>query len=148
MTRFYSALLLTTLVLLTHIGLPVYSHVCRGQEKTWHSVIVPVESCCTDRQKVRPCDDLPDAGSGQTLEKLPCCQDHTTVAGLDTDFTKNHTSFLVKVWPLAGLLQAVPPFIEFLQPVHSTSCFSFHPHAPPDRLWGRSLLLFKQSFRC
>jgi hypothetical protein len=148
MPRLILSFCLTALVLLSHVGIPVYTHVCRGQEKTWHSIAVRASTCCSGSETMQDCAD-PKPTTGQTTwQKQPCCEDHTAIAALDTDFTKSQSSFLLKSCPAYAVAWPAPAVGPWLPMVFSSRFTSFQPHAPPPRLWGRSLLIFKSVFRC
>jgi hypothetical protein len=147
MPRPYFSFLLAFLVFLTQVGVPVYTHVCRGQEKTWHSIAVRAESCCP-APEARTGWGEAGPESGLTIRETPCCEDYTALAALDTDYTKGASSFLVKSWPCSAAVLPTPGVAPELQAVFASAFHSFRPHAPPPRRWGRSLLIFKSVFRC
>jgi hypothetical protein len=135
-------------MLLTHLGLPVYSHVCRAQETTKHSVLVPVKSCCSKKRMASECLTSGPERQGTSIDKAPCCQNHTVVAGLDSDFTFAQPLTVAKLAP--ALPVEAPEQACFLPAVDAPSLTitAFEPHGPPPRPWGRFLLISQQIFRC
>ncbi|MBK9016426.1 MAG: hypothetical protein IPM82_21455 [Saprospiraceae bacterium] len=139
---------LVFLVLLTNIGLPVFTHVCNGQGKEWSSVLLPVRSCCSKKAEATKSCNSPKSGHCKKgIKSKPCCENHTSLVQLNGSFLANF-----QTWSVKKLDIALPVFALANQAIvfpFSTSTFSsFQPHAPPVQLHGRSLLIFEQVFRC
>lgn len=147
MVRYIATYLLAALVLFTNIGVPVFTHVCRGQGKTWSSVLLPARSCCRKitRPKVAgPCDT---AGKccAPGIKSSPCCENETTFLQIDTNMPRG----------IVEVLTVTSPTIVFLPSCMITSVssdfsihYSFQPHAPPGPVYGRTMLLLNQVFLC
>jgi|GEM_PF-3404049 len=139
---------LAILVLLTNLGIPVFTHVCHGQGKEWSSVLLPVRSCCSKKAKPeKPCLDQKRAHCKKGIKSTPCCENHASLAQLNTNLLADF-----QVWSVKKLDIVLPVFDITTQAIvfSSTSAAfsSFQPHAPPMPLFGRSLLIFEQVFRC
>ena len=142
---------LAALVLLTNIGIPVFTHVCHGQGKTWSSVLLPARSCCSKKKsdnEVKPCH-ADDRSCEKGMRPKPCCENHTSLLNTKSDFFNSHSTWVSKVKTSQQEFDAIFSISlipDFSSP--SLSSFSFQPHAPPVPLHGRSLLIFKQTLRC
>lgn len=140
---------LAALVLLTNIGIPVFTHVCNGQGKEWSSVLLPARSCCSKQKAVKQdkACHVADRGCEKGIQPKPCCENRASVAQMHADFLTNLEAWSVKKLDIAlpALTLASEP-ISFL--LYFSTSFPFRPHAPPVPLHGRSLLIFEQIFRC
>ncbi len=140
---------LSFLILLTSVGIPVFTHICRGQEMSWSSFFIPPKSCCS---KIKPVDamancHLPEQPQGPGIAKNPCCENRTALLDITSDFIQSISNWAIKnVHP--DSFGPAPLAMIFIYTTSSLSCFSFQPHSPPMRNYGRSLLIFLQVFRC
>ncbi len=140
---------LAALVLLTNIGIPVFTHVCNGQGKEWSSVLLPARSCCSKKkEEAKPCHSIKRHACGKEgVQPKPCCENKTSLAQLHSTFLSDLESWPVKKLEIAPqAFYAAAISTEFSFPL--TTCFPFQPHTPPLPLHGRSLLISKQVFRC
>lgn len=139
---------LAILVLLTNLGIPVFTHVCHGQGKEWSSVLLPVRSCCSKKaEPEKPCQVQKNTHCKKGIKSTPCCENHASLAQLNTNLLADF-----QAWSVKKLDIVLPVFVFANQAIvfqsNSTTFSSFQPHAPPMPLHGRSLLLFEQVFRC
>ena len=140
---------LAALVLLTNVGLPVFTHVCNGQRKAWSSVLLPARSCCNEKKEIKSSGACHVAvpGNGQSLQPKRCCEDHTQFLKTESDFFNP-----LSLWAVKTLQQdfVALPLVDVTYGFVSVSqaFSSFQPHPSPMPLHGRSLLIFQQIFRC
>lgn len=139
---------LAALVLLTNIGIPVFTHVCHGQGKEWSSLLLPARTCCSKKaEATRACHTQKKGHCKKGIQSKPCCENQSLLAQLNASFLGDFQNWSVKKLDNAMLAFAIANQALFFP--SSTSKFSsFHPHAPPVPLHGRSLLVFEQVFRC
>lgn len=145
--RILTTYCLTILLLLTNIGVPVFTHICHGMGRSWTSILIPAEGCCKLAKKdmVRPYGNYPVEASGPVLRKNPCCESLTSFVGIESEFIqslptdqeptgKNIPSILNgKAW-----IGATSTPLPELRP---------DSHLDPVLPYGRSLLVFQQVFR-
>jgi len=147
--RFF-AYYLATLVLLTNVGIPVFTHVCNGEGKIWSSILVPKETCCSTKKQANPQSDCHTEVAPQYVQQVhpkSCCQSYTDLLQIQSDFLAAGESSHSKNMDQA--LLPLPVFAAFFSaPALHSAPLSFHPHSPPVPLHGRSMLVFKQVFRC
>lgn len=139
---------LAILVLLTNLGIPVFTHVCHGQGKEWSSVLLPARSCCSKKaEPEKPCQNHKSAHCKKGINSTPCCENHASLAQLNTNLLADF-----QAWSVKKVEIVLPAFVltnhSIVFQSNSTAFSSFQPHAPPMPLHGRSLLLFEQVFRC
>lgn len=140
------AFYLSGLMLLTQIGIPVFTHVCRGQEKVSMVAFGPAKSCCSKRTHQLQANAL--SATTERIQKMPCCEDRTEILKVKADFVKASESPVLK--HIESALPALPAYVSIFSQ-HSIvdhPLLSFIPHAAPIPLHGRSLLIFEQNFRC
>lgn len=140
---------LAALVLLTNIGIPVFTHVCHGQGKVWSSVLLPARSCCKKKKvvkEVKACHAA-ERNCEKGIQSKPCCENHAALLKTKSEFFNPLPAWvfnpLQQAFVALPVTDSTPGFSSF-----SHSCVPFQPHAPPVPLHGRSLLIFKQVFRC
>jgi hypothetical protein len=137
------------LVLLTNTWVPIFTHVCHGQNKTWSSVLVPAKSCCSKQKdnKIKACHLEKHDVKNKGIRQTPCCENRAAFLHEHFDYSNAFSPLTVK-----ALQKALPalgsscwiPLNSFSENIE----FSFRPHAPPLKLHGRSLLIFEQIFLC
>ena len=141
---------LAIVMLVTNIGIPVFTHVCHGQGKSWSSAFVPAKSCCTKSKpnELKGLCHIPAAQKdGLSFEARPCCENHSAFAQIHSDLAFSGADFSLK--GINQLFTATMSFqlydaSQILLNVGETS----RSHGPPQRLYGRSMLIFQQVFRC
>lgn len=139
---------LIALLVLTSIGIPIFTHVCNGQGMSWSSVLLPAKSCCSKKKAgAKACHGITKMGCKKGINSKPCCENHTDWAQMESAFLANFED-----WPVKKLEIISPAIPAILLPVNFssfyTTYFSFQPHAPPLQRHGRSLLIFEQTFLC
>ena len=137
-------------LLLSHVGLPVYTHVCHSMQKSWSSIYVPAKSCCSLKESTRSgaiCltgKDLDTKGPAFTLE--PCCENIQDILQLDAEFSFS------QLFPGKEIHLFSPNF-----PVATDNDITLagiltgskaKTNGPARMLYGRSLLVAEQVFRC
>ncbi len=140
---------LSFLLLVTNMGVPVFTHICHTQAKSWSSVGVPAKSCCSKKKTssfTKPCHTpVPDQTA--KVKGRPCCENENTLIILSTDFHK--TSFASDGSSLRSFTYPLMSWTSHpvgIPSLHIASDIS--PHGPPGHVYGRSLLIFLQLFRC
>lgn len=138
---------LVMLVLLTNVGVPVFTHVCHGRGTVRSSLLLPPGGCCAKkRQVVQSCHSTGKCEKAGILSK-PCCENKVSIARTDSDYSDGLPAWALK--SLADIFVSPPaPVADILVSAFSQHFISFQPHAPPVPLHGRSLLVSKQTFRC
>ena len=140
---------LIALLFVANIGIPVFTHSCRSQAKTWFSIFTPAKSCCNKKKndnESKPCHSShSDDNTG--IKKTPCCENHSSIAKLGTNYIKCQS----------GSTDKIPtPYFNHGFSFHtllSDACrgnikASDKSHGPSLFLYGRSLLIFEQMFLC
>lgn len=137
---------LVLLVLISNIGLPVYSHICNGRGKTWHRIARKPSGCCSSSKMVITCH-REHCSPVPALQPRPCCENRfRLVQATLPDFLVAGAEVHVPVLPSPLQHVVVPQPLSFLvAPILRTPCF--WPHAPPLLAGGRFLLQLIQVFR-
>ncbi len=137
------------LVLLTNTWVPIFTHVCHGQKKTWSSVLIPAKSCCNKQKdnKIKACHLEQQEVESKGIRQTPCCENRAAFLHEHFDFSNAFAPLMVK-----ELQKALPTLGSYswasLNSFSENIKVSFWPHAPPIQLHGRSLLIFEQIFLC
>lgn len=140
---------LAFLILFTNIGMPVFTHVCNGQGKVWTSVFGLGHSCCSKKKatKAKACHLSNPTAKKKGIRPKPCCENRVTFQHQQSEFSNDIQSL-----EGSDFQKAVIPAITSADfnsfSWSSDISISFQPHAPPDKLHGRSLLIFEQIFLC
>lgn len=147
MVRIFITYHLTALVLLTNIGVPMFTHICRGQGKTWSSVLLPARSCCSQKKKPASLGPCHTASKYCTpgIQSSPCCENDIAFLQMNVNLPAITSNELISASALPMLL--IPFTIHDISAVNS-HYYSFLTHSPPIPHHGRSLLLLNQAFRC
>lgn len=137
---------LAVLVLLTNIGVPVFTHICYSQGKSWTSVLLPARSCCT--HKVTPAADLTGRKDQKCcaarIQSSPCCDNEISLVQMDCDLpTQLAGEVIMNGIGSALCISTTTSFSTEL----SNQC-SFLPHAPPILSDGKSIILKLRTIRC
>jgi hypothetical protein len=141
---------LAILVLLTNVGIPVFTHVCHGQGTVRSSLLLPSGGCCGKKQQVE--QPVQACHSTKKCEKpgiqqKPCCENKVSIARTDSDYFDGQGAWALK--SLGNIFVSLPTSSATIPTsAFSQHIISFQPHAPPVQLHGRSLLVSKQTFRC
>lgn len=137
---------LATILLFSNVGIPLFKHICHTQGKTWSSLVVPAKSCCSKKKVngVKPCHS---AKSETGLTSRPCCENQQNILQLSVDYLQSNMS-LAKASPPLDLHDAFVFSINYDLDFHSNHNSFHRPHGPPGNLYGRSLLISQQTFRC
>ena len=139
----YSLLLI---LFLSSLGLPVFTHVCNGMDKTWTSILVPPSNCCSHEGiKKGNCEVPINSIEDCQLSKAPCCENGVTFAALYSKYTSLSQSLvtflLIPVFP-STFYEVTGSYLSCIQDLKFyVSCDIPHPY-------GRSLLIFEQLFLC
>ena len=140
---------LAFLILFTNIGVPVFTHNCSGQSKSWTSVLGLGRSCCSKKKapKAKVCHLPTPATKKKGIQPKPCCENSVTFQHQQSEYANAFPSLEGKSLQKA-IFSAITDaeFNSFSIP--SIGSISFQPHAPPAKLHGRSLLIFEQVFLC
>jgi hypothetical protein len=138
---------LTFLLLVTNVGIPVFTHICHTQEKSWSSILIPAKSCC---QKIKSdgCSSSCHAtkhSQAAEIGKLPCCEDQKSFVQLDADYLQQIPENAIQgALTVATTVSALPSFTFF----NGNEEIDNKPHGPPLRGFGRQLLLSYGILRC
>lgn len=149
MVRKYLAYFLISLLSLSSVGMPVFTHMCSGMGKAWSSLFVQPKACCaglnahSGKQK---CVSHPEANSGCKMKKMPCCENKVSFVALSSNYTcqNENSQFFGWSFPFPGV--SIDPFGNASYSFR-TQPFNLFSNGPPLR-YGRSLLIFEQLFLC
>ncbi len=138
---------LTFLLLLTNVGVPVFTHVCHTQARSWSSIVIPAKSCCASAKEGIPTGlcHFSHPSESPHFTTQPCCENHHGIIELEADFITGNIKC-----PDQDKIIAPMPFESISDPGSIDQYYStFHkPHGPPILLYGRSLLISISNFRC
>mgnify|MGYP000883495900 FL=1 len=140
---------LAFIVLLTQVGIPVFTHYCRGKGETWVTAFREGKHCCAKKiRAVARCGDREDDSCRTSVKKPPCCENRAKLVKMRAEFMPVQVE-----WAPASALISIPALLPdqglpALYPVVHDPAIFFRPHAPPLYRHGRSLLIFEQLFRC
>lgn len=141
---------LAAILLLSNVGIPVFTHICHGQGKTWTSLYVPAKSCCTKKKLSTnsfACHIPAKDNDSSSIKSRPCCENKDGLIQLDSDFAQKLPVFIK--WSQTSLIFAVSLINQSLPGFLERESYSINkPHGPPIQLHGRSLLISQQVFRC
>jgi hypothetical protein len=149
MVHKWLAYFLISLLSLSGVGMPVFTHVCSGMGKTWSALFVQPNACCgglISHSRRQQCKSHPEANSDCKIKKMPCCENKVSFVALASNYTSQHDRSQVFDWvfPLLGA-QRSPIEYGFFR-------FSPQPICPfskgPPLRHERSLLIFEQLFLC
>ena len=140
---------LAFLILFTNIGVPVFTHVCNGQGKSWTSVFGTGRTCCSKKKakKEKNCHPVNLAVSKQGIQSKPCCENFVNYQQQQSE-CYNTLPFGEGQHPQKAVFLPHPDFSFVPFTIVKGNSTSFSPHAPPAKLHGRSLLIFEQTFLC
>lgn len=148
MLRKYLAYFLISVLSLSSVGMPVFTHMCRGMGKSWSALFVHPDACCArllTYSGQEQCKSLPQGNSACQIKKMPCCENKVSFVALSSHYTAQHDNSQLLAWgfPLPAPLSPLDNrFYHFCpQPINPIS------KGPPLR-YGRSLLIFEQLFLC
>ena len=136
---------LAALLFLSNLGVPVFTHICKGMGRSWTSVLLPARSCCSHVKKVAetPASTKQAGCCAQKVKAGSCCENRVSLVQLDCD---------LPVPPGPGLSIDDAPDYLATSNVPYTATFvvstSFFPHDPPWPDQAKTLLLKYQVFRC
>ena len=138
---------LTFLLLVTNVGIPVFTHICHTQSKSWSSILIPAKSCC---QKIKSdgcsysCHTTKESQAAE-IGKLPCCEDQKSFLQLDVAYLQqlpDHTIQDAQIVESTGSEFSSLLFLRGNEEIYNK------PHGPPLRSFGRQLLLSYGIIRC
>jgi len=138
---------LAVLLLTTNIGIPVFTHICHTQAKSWSSIYVPAKSCCSKKKDGMTAVCHLDLDQKAQISRRPCCENHQDLIQLNADFLQTLSK--------PGVDSNSFHFIANNDAIlHSFLCNGYdllktvRAHGPPVNLYGRSLLISEQVFLC
>ena len=149
MIRQFLTYYLITLLITSNIGIPVFTHICHSQAKSWSSICLPAKTCCSKTKSgdtMKPCHPS-TIKKGTGIKSRPCCENYSALIQLELDFIAKNSA---NENPLQVLLSNNTLVFECCYPTaFFSSCLSSNKaHGPPLSLYGRSLLISEQVFRC
>ena len=149
MLRKYLAYFLISLLSLSSVGMPVFTHMCSGMGKAWSALFVQPNACCAalnSHTGKRQCKPHPEANSGCKMKKMPCCENKVSFVALSSNYTSRNEASQLFRWffPLPGA--SIDPIVNASYSF-CTQSFNLFSKGPPFR-YGRSLLIFEQLFLC
>jgi len=149
MLRKYLAYFLISVLSLSSVGTPVFTHMCSGMGKSWSSLFVQPSACCAGLRShsgKEKCKSFAMRNGGCQMKKMPCCENKVSFVALSSIYTFQHHSSL-----LPGLVFSLPwaQINSFDSGYYSFWTKPLNPFSkgPPLR-HGRSLLIFEQLFLC
>ena len=149
MIRKLLTFMMLAIVLVSRIGIPVYSHVCHDLAESWTSLYLPANACCswTFQQSGHGCCTTTEACAETNIAAMPCCENRTDLLSLNTSFLLL-TQSLSKDQP-DHKVAFDSSLAELLLSAETQSATAEHkPHGPPASHFGRNLLIDNQVFRC
>lgn len=149
MLRVFLTFFLISILSLSSIGVPVFTHVCNGMEETWVSFFVSPKACCAKspvNKTTTCCKQINEGSDIPLIKKSPCCEDSITFEYPASDFVSSFHPAQKKQ------ITSSPSFffldnrgddftIETIQP-------EYYDHRVLTSRYGRSLLIFEQLFLC
>ena len=138
---------LAVLLLVTNIGIPVFTHICHTQSKSWASIYVPAKSCCSKKKAGMTQECHNPIKERAEINRMPCCENQQDLIQLNASFLQS----LCKSDQGTAHFYLATSDIHILRiPFHENedAFNSQKPHGPPEHLYGRSLLISEQVFRC
>lgn len=137
---------LAAILLLSNVGIPAFKHICNSQGKTWSSLIVPAKSCCT-KKKVSAAKPCHSAKNEPGLASRPCCENRQDILQLSVDYLQSLLALTKSSQTIDFVGAFVGSYIYDLVSISNSKKFQ-QAHGPPRNLYGRSLLISQQVFRC
>lgn len=136
---------------LTHLGVPVFAHVCHHQGKMWVSMVLPVKAPCSDEDDEKSCASTVcedrDMATAQFSQK-PCCEDQSALLKITSSYCsnlpvwENHTNTSLVFIPSDHLIL----LREQIHESHSLSPFFSDAYFPVTT--GKLKCIVKGEFRC
>jgi hypothetical protein len=142
---------LLAILLVSRIGIPVYSHVCHNVEGSWTSLYMPANACCswTFMQSSRGCCKTAVSTGQAQVKQVPCCENRSGFLAINSAFALL-TKGLAK--SQAQLLAETPIVVDQWIAATAFNRENSHSapktHGPPAGFHGRSLLISQRVFRC
>jgi hypothetical protein len=137
---------LAVILLLSNVGIPVFKHICHSQGKTWSSVVIPTKSCCS-KKKLTGIDPCHSSRDETGISSRPCCENQQDILQLSVDYLQSHFA-LTKCSPTIDIVGTFV-FNQNFKLITNSDLIRFpKAHGPPGNLYGRSLLISQQVFRC
>ena len=134
---------------LTHVGIPVFAHICHGEGEMWFSMILPSNgSCHTKADSMAsedPCHEknLP----ATTVNAKPCCENQSGLLKIESSYCSSLPGNESKAEQSAMLLDFPFEGIFFLHAGLYNHGIE-RDHALPALIYGRELCIRLQDFRC
>jgi hypothetical protein len=140
---------LLLILLISRIGIPVYSHVCHDMAESWTSLFLPANACCswTFQENGHGCCSATVASCATAIEAAPCCENRTELLALNSGFVLLAQTFSKAQFNHVDATFFTLPGIAMIGKSHQPILDS-KSHGPPMALHGRSLLIAEQVFRC
>src|SRR5687768_9295126 len=147
MLRLVITYVLAVLLLLTNIGIPVFTHICHTQAKSWSSIYVPAKSCCSKNKDAMTLACHSDHSDKTQISRRPCCENHQELIQLNVDFLQTPHKFGSNPSPIhSGAI--VDAILNNFNGNDQDLFITIKAHGPPIGLYGRSLLISEQVFLC
>lgn len=137
---------LAFLLLLTNIGVPVFTHVCLGHGKSWTSAFVPIHRSCASETLGAPetCCAKIKACCSSSNKSSPCCDNTISFEQSDVDLINAPVEEI-------NLSEVYPQHFfgaEWLLNSEFSAQVSFQSHAPPLPSQGIRVFLLHRVIRC
>ena len=138
---------LTFLLLVTNVGIPVFTHICYTQSKTWSSVFIPAKSCCQKKKSDGYSSSCYSTKENYSTEigNLPCCEDQNFFVQLEAIYLQQLPANTFHSELIIATSGPVLPSFDFF---NGNDEIENKPHGPPLRDFGRQLLLSYGIIRC
>lgn len=145
--RQFKAIGFAVILLISNIGIPVYSHICHTLSRSWSSIYIPAKSCCSKPGSAMSDNVCTDRNSYlPEFSQRPCCENQKGLIQLESEFVQYLPQLLIA---LSDYLDADHfYYFSLSQYLPESKMLSQKPHGPPLLLYGRSLLIAEQIFRC
>lgn len=138
---------LAAILLFSNVGIPAFKHICHSQGKTWSSVIIPAKSCCSKKKLQTVSQPCHSNKSEAGLSSRPCCENQQDILQLDVDYLQGHLA-LTKSSQSFDFPGTLVFNSSYDLAANSNGKRIQKSHGPPQNLYGRSLLITQQVFRC
>jgi hypothetical protein len=146
--RLIKAIGFAAILLISNIGIPVYTHICHTMARSWSSIYVPAKSCCNKGGKGMAPQNTPvNISDFPSISQRPCCENQHGFIQLQSEFIQYLPQLLSAASTYYADADVFHNFSLSLYVTESTK-LSCKPHGPPLSLHGRSLLISEQVFRC
>jgi hypothetical protein len=140
---------LVLIVGLTHVGIPVFAHVCHTQKEMWLSMVLPSKAACHEdeeqNQIASGCHSLLEPVT--SISTKPCCEDQTGLLKVESSYCSSLPGYENKA-DQTGYVTAFHIRAPVVPEFSDSNLFLQRDQGPPILYSGRELCIRLQDFRC